>query len=79
MTLEWVTWFNHRWLLSSISDGGGPAHAQVGDLLNKAEGASGALGTAAKLGTTITDMQKNVDGLNQNIKVLNEVKAALGG
>jgi len=58
-----------------------PAEAQVGDLMKKASemGAGSPLGTAAKLGTTITEMQKNVDGLNQNIKVLNEVKAALGG
>jgi hypothetical protein len=56
-----------------------PAEAQVGDLMKQAAGAGGTLGTAAKLGTAITDMQKNVDGLNQNLKVLNEVKAALGG
>jgi hypothetical protein len=58
-----------------------PAEAQVGDLMKKASemGGGGALGSAAKLGTTITDMQKNVDGLNENIKVLNEIKAALGG
>src|SRR5262245_19010883 len=57
------------------------AEAQVGDLMKKASemGGGGALGTAAKLGTTITDMQKNVDALNKNIQVLNEVKAALGG
>ena len=58
-----------------------PAEAQVGDLMKKASdmGAGSPLGSAAKLGTTITDMQKNVDGLNQNLKVLNEIKAALGG
>jgi hypothetical protein len=56
-----------------------PAEAQVGELMKQAAGTSGPLGTAARLGTTITDMQKNVDGLNQNIKVLQEVKAALGG
>ena len=56
-----------------------PADAQVGELMKQAAGAGGPLGSAAKLGTTITEMQKNVDGLNQNIKVLNEVKAALGG
>ena len=56
-----------------------PAEAQVGDLMKKAEGAGGSLGTAAQLGTTISDMQKNVDGLNQNIKVLNQIKTALGG
>jgi hypothetical protein len=44
-----------------------PAEAQVGDLMKQAGqmGAGGPLGTAAKLGTTITDMQKNVDSLNQ--------------
>jgi len=58
-----------------------PAEAQVGDLMKKASdmGAGNPLGSAAKLGTTITDMQKNVDGLNQNLKVLNEIKTALGG
>jgi hypothetical protein len=56
-----------------------PADAQVGELMKQAAGAGGALGTAAKLGTTITEMQKNVDALNQNIEVLNQIKAALGG
>jgi len=56
-----------------------PADAQMGDLMKQAAGAGGALGTAAKLGTTITDMQKNVDALNQNIEVLSEIKKALGG
>ena len=58
-----------------------PAEAQVGDLMKKASevGAGSPLGTAARLGTTITDMQKNVDALNKNIQVLNEVKAVLGG
>jgi len=32
-----------------------------------------------KLGTSITDMQKNVDGLQKNIEVLKEVQKALGG
>jgi hypothetical protein len=58
-----------------------PAEAQVGELMKKAGemGAPGPVGTAAQLGTTITDMQKNVDGLNKNIEVLNQIKAALGG
>ena len=59
-----------------------PAEAQVGDLMKQAgqaTGGGGMLGTAMKLGTSITDMQKNVDGLNKNIEVLKEVKAALGG
>ena len=59
-----------------------PAEAQVGELMKQAgqaTGGEGALGTAMKLGTSITEMQKNVDGLQKNIEVLKQVKAALGG
>ena len=56
-----------------------PAEAQVGELMKQAGEMGGPLGSAAKLGTTITDMQKNVDGLNKNIEMLNQIKAALGG
>jgi hypothetical protein len=58
-----------------------PAEAQLGDLMKQAGEASGsgALGTAMKLGTSITDMQKNVDDLQKNIEILKEVKTALGG
>lgn len=60
-----------------------PAEAQVSDLgkdlMNKAAGSGGALGTAAQLGTTITDMQTNVNNLQKNIDALNKLKAALGG
>ena len=66
------------WLCGAVMQPA-PAEAQVGELMKQAAGAGGTLGTAAKLGTAITDMQKNVDGLNQNLEMLNEVKAALGG
>jgi hypothetical protein len=59
-----------------------PAQAQVGELMKQAgqaTGGGGMLGTAMKLGTSITDMQKNVDDLQKNIEVLKEVKTALGG
>ena len=60
-----------------------PAEAQVGDLgkdlMNQAAGSGGALGSAAQLGTTITDMQTNVSNLQKNIDALNKIKAALGG
>ena len=58
------------------------AEAQMGDLMKQAgqaAGGGGALGTAMKLGTSITEMQKNVDELQKNIGVLKEVKTALGG
>jgi hypothetical protein len=60
-----------------------PAEAQVGemgkDLLNKAAGSGGALGSAAQLGTTISDMQTHVTELQKNLETLNKIKAALGG
>ena len=60
-----------------------PAEAQVKDLgkdlMNKASESGGALGTAAQLGTTISDMQENVNELQQSLETLNKIKAALGG
>jgi len=56
-----------------------PAEAQVGDLMKKAGESGGALGTAAKLGTTINEMQTHVSELQKNIDALNQIKAGLGG
>jgi hypothetical protein len=60
-----------------------PAQAQLGDVggkvMEKAGGSGGALGSAAKLGTAIVDMQKDVDSLQKNIDTLKQVKSALGG
>ena len=59
------------------------AQAQVGELgkeaMKKAGESGGALGQAAQLGTTITDMQESVDKLQKNLETLNKIKAALGG
>jgi hypothetical protein len=59
------------------------ANAQMGDfggeLLKKAAESGGTLGSIAQLGTAITDMEKNVSGLQKNIDILKQVKAALGG
>lgn len=59
------------------------AEAQMGDLgkeaMKQAAGSGGALGQAAQLGTTITEMQESVDKLQKNIEMLNKIKAALGG
>lgn len=63
-----------------------PAQAQLaemgkqmgGDLLNQAAGSEGMLGQAAQLGTTITEMEGHVSGLQKNIDALNTLKAALG-
>ena len=60
-----------------------PASAQVKDLgkglMDKASESGGTLGTAAQLGTTISDMQTNVTALQKNLEVLNKIKTALGG
>ena len=50
-----------------------------GELMNKAAEGGGTLGNVAKLGTTISDLEKHVSGLQKNIDTLKTVKAALGG
>jgi hypothetical protein len=59
------------------------ADAQLGelgnDVMEKAGGSGGALGSAVKLGQAIVEMQKNVDGLQKNLDVLKKVKSSLGG
>jgi len=58
------------------------ANAQLGDLggelLKKAGESSGPVGSVVQLGTTISDMEKNVSGLQKNIDTLKKIKAALG-
>jgi hypothetical protein len=50
-----------------------------GELMQKASESGGALGTAAQLGTTITDMQKHITGLQNNLETIKKVKSMLGG
>jgi hypothetical protein len=60
-----------------------PANADMGDLggelMQKAAGSGGMLGSVGQLGTAITDMEKHVSGLQKNLDDLKKVKAALGG
>ena len=60
-----------------------PADAQVKDLggavMKQAGESGGALGSAAKLGTAIGDMQSQVDGLQKNLETLKGIKSSLGG
>jgi hypothetical protein len=60
-----------------------PAAADMKDLtggaMEAAGGQGGALGAAAKLGTSITDMQQHLDALNKNLATLKEIKGMLGG
>jgi hypothetical protein len=74
--------FAAGWLCGSLS--GRTAEAQLGDLgksaMEKAAGdQGGALGAAAKLGTSITDIQKNLDALQKNVDTLKSIQALLGG
>jgi len=55
------------------------ARAQMGDLMQKAGESGGVLGSAAKLGTTMTEMKDSLDKLNKNMGTLDEIKKALGG
>ena len=59
------------------------ADAQVGDLggavMKQAGESSGAVGSAAKLGTAIVEMQDHVTALQKNIDTLKGIKSALGG
>ena len=59
------------------------AEAQMGQLGEKAMEAAGAqggaLGSAARLGTSITQMREHVAALSQNLDELDKIKAALGG
>ena len=50
-----------------------------GDVMKKAADSGGALGSAAQLGTTITDMEKNISGLQKNLETIKKVKSLLGG
>jgi hypothetical protein len=50
-----------------------------GDMMKKAADSGGPLGSAAQLGTTITDMQKHITGLQQNLETIKKVKSLLGG
>ena len=51
----------------------------VGDVLEKAGQSGGALGSVAQLGSSISEMQTHVNGLQKNLETLKTVQSALGG
>ncbi len=61
---------------ADMSDVGG---AVGGAVMKQAGDSGGALGTAAKLGTSISDMQEQVNGLQKNLEILKQIKSAIGG
>jgi hypothetical protein len=60
-----------------------PARAQGGELggkvMEKLGEQGGTVGSVAKLGSSIVDMQQHVDALQKNLETLRQVKTALGG
>jgi hypothetical protein len=73
--------FATGWLCGAVSQRN--AEAQLGDLgkaaMEQAGGQGGALGAASKLGTSISDIQTHLDGLQKNVDALKQVKSLLGG
>jgi hypothetical protein len=63
----------------AVADMADVGSAVGGAAMKEATGSGGALGSAAKLGTAITDMQTQVDGLQKNLETLKGIKTALGG
>lgn len=63
----------------AIADMNDLGNAVGGAAMKEAAGGGGALGQAAKLGTAITDMQSQVDGLQKNLELLKGIKSAIGG
>jgi len=59
------------------------AEAQLGEVggkvLEKAAEQGGVVGSVAKMGSAISEMQQHVEGLQKNLETFKQVKAALGG
>ena len=63
----------------AVADMADVGSAVGGAAMKEAAGTGGALGSAAKLGTAITDMETQVNGLQKNLETLKVIKGALGG
>jgi hypothetical protein len=63
----------------AVADMADVGSAVGGAAMKEAAGTGGPLGQAAKLGTAITDMETQVNGLQKNLDTLKTIKSALGG
>ncbi|SPD73486.1 conserved hypothetical protein [uncultured Desulfobacterium sp.] len=76
-----VAIFASGWFCGAVSQRS--AEAQLGDVgkavMEKAGEQGGSLGAAAKLGTSISDIQTHLDALQKDVDTLNSIKAMLGG
>ena len=76
-----LTVFASGWFCGAVSQRS--AEAQLGDVgkavMDKAGAQGGPLEAAAKLGTSISDIQTHLDALQKNVDTLKSVKSMLGG
>ena len=76
-----VAVFASGWFCGTLSQRS--ADAQMSDLgktvMEKAGDQGGALGAAAKLGTSISEIQTHLNELQKNVDTLKSVKLMLGG
>lgn len=76
-----VAVFASGWFCGTLSQRS--ADAQMGDLgksvMEKAGDQGSALGAAAKLGTSISEIQTHLNELQKNVDTLKSVKSMLGG
>jgi hypothetical protein len=56
-----------------------PADAQVGGMLEKAGKMGGPVGSVAQFGSSITEMQDHISGLQKNLDTFKKVQASLPG
>ena len=56
-----------------------PAEAQVGGMLEKAGKMGGPVGSAAQFGSSITEMQDHISGLQKNLDTFKKVQTSLTG
>jgi len=77
----WVALFGCGWFFGAVSQR--DADAQLDSLkkavMEKAGEQGGALGAAAKLGTSISDIQTHLDALQKNVDTLKSIQAMIGG
>jgi hypothetical protein len=75
-----VAVFAAGWVGGTITSRDATAQVpSMGDAMKAVEGQGGALGTAAKLGTTIGDMQSNVENLQKGLDALKTIQKSIGG
>ena len=55
------------------------ANAQVGGMLEKAGKMGGPVGSIAQFGSSITEMQDHISGLQKNLDTFKKVQASLPG